>query len=83
MSRLPDFAPFLWRLSLDVNAMQPDLPPSENEPIYRKFHRQVDLGGAPQHRGAGEHVLERLAGYSGYLNSKLALGGGLRNAGLR
>ena len=80
MSSLPDFAPSLRGLALDVNAMQPDVPPSENELIYREFHREVVLGGAPQHCGAGEHVLERL---TDYFDGRLALGGGRRNAGLR
>ena len=57
MSSLPDFASFHKELALELNEMQPDLPPSEHDPICREFMSRADLVVA----GAGEHVFELIA----------------------
>ena len=44
MSSLPDLAPFPRGLALNVNAMQPYLPPSEHEPIYREGSVRAEYG---------------------------------------
>jgi len=82
VSSLPDFASFLEGLALELNAMRPDLPPSEHDLICCEFQSEAELGVALEHYGAGEHVFEviaangpteRLTDYFSDLEGRLAL----------